>query len=1233
MRHPYRPLSTLLAILFASAEAFATPKTTVTYGSWSAALDRDSAEVLLICDGTVLASAGAYPAPKILAAEPTAAGLALQAEQSGRKIGIEYTFTDGKLHCRYQAQEKGGGFNLMITFKGGDLAGSPVEMDGQSVNIPRQPDKHEFRHARNFVFFPDQAARKLGLEIPVCNFANLRDFRGQGGRTDLQLFAFADQTGALELVFDLTLAQAPAVANRYAGQEYVIRDDLHLPDLGLSKNLVQNPGFEGGLSLWGWGVTDIKRAPVAEHGWAEDETGGRSGKRSARYLAVKGYNAPMLCSFPIAVKSGRKYTASFYAKTDQPGAGFSLFVQTALWGAFPGKTRVKLETEWKRYTLTFEAPNPFFRLCFGELWWEDKNQDQLDGAHLWLDDVQLEEGEAATDYVQKPLYCFSRTPEVDNGFALDAPEKPVEVTLVNTSAEARNCTLKVSLQDCYRNALKEETFTAELPAGESLVKTLNLASLPTRGLVRIVMTATSGDLQETFYGRALVFEPIVDSGRVVYGYHLPQPERSADGRTPMEERLRRLQSYGIWGSLSFQPTESPDTVAKLQALNWTHIFTAAHDRKCPVKVFHQAMNPEDWQTYDTWLGERIRQYPGQLLWKTLNEPNCGGYDWTPADCVRAVELIRRHVKAGNPQAQILTPDPYNASRGGRSWLEEYFQAGGDKLTDVVAIHTYRARPEEPDLDYDIQELIALKAKYGLATAPIMFTEGPGQAPYTIPEINMSAMGGFFEWRLDLLALDAGRSELAAAAIMARTMLACLKNNTAVKFYLTWRWDVSQGQPMASLGAINWLYARLRDADFVQEHLIGEETKTYVFLTPERRPVAVMWNHDLKVDRGQDAAPEAALDLPENGWRAYDLMGNPLEVGRKDGRAVFALSGWPVYIVGEGLSLDELNLALEKSTVGGRGAKVVDLTLRLTGAAQAVLQVKNRILSPVAGTAKVTAADRPEVTAELNLAPRAEAPVEFALPPAGPAFNPTPIRASFTAAGQSGAVEKRDELRWFAIPRLKKPMRIDGDPADWSTVPELTLNTKEAVKSWGGPKSPVSPWGGPDDLSATYRFGYREDGLYFCIAVRDEVFNQTNLLKDAWKGDSLQLYFDLLADGHDRAGLGFDANDESLCIALTDGQAGVWRDYTPMNEIAFVKSGRVEAECAIKHANGTTIYEVKLPLKEIFPLKMQPGTSFGFGLLVNDADADGRRKQSLSNTAPGTEPHCQPELWPLAILTE
>lgn len=914
-----KPLLLLAALLALVRPTYAADRT-FHYGQWQCLVEGG---VRFVPGAAQIAEATVYGFD-IKQREPTADGVRYTGSVNGKACVVTYTFAGGRLHCHAEAQTgPDSRYALFVTFAGGDLADTTVLMDGQNVAIPAQRGQHEYQHATRFRFFGAQPERALGIDFPVCQFANLRDFRSDG-RSDLQIMAFATDAGVIDAVFDMTTGEVEQGGGESSpGQRLVKDDDLHLPDLAKSRNFAQNPSFEGGRALWGTGVTDVRDPPrgVAGQDWGwriSAEPGqARTGRRSALYTVAKGYNPAMLCTWPIAVKTDATYTASFYARTDRPGAGVSLFSQSAVWPTW-NDTRVQLTGEWKRYTLTFKAANPFLRLCFGDRWWDNTAGDQIDGAHIWLDDVQLEASGAATQFTQTPVFCTATTGQKDECLALSAKHKAVRVTLVNTSARAALCRADVRVQDWRRRALLRRTVQANLGPWAQTTQTIPLDGLQARGLLRVQMDVQSGASRNTFYSRLALYETVPDVGAVRYGLHIEQP-------TPDEARYRR--PFGVGGSLGFGELDDPALVPQLQALNWRHIFSPTYTPGSPVNVGGQKMTEADWAAYDDWLGKQVAPYARQRDWKTINEPNVGGYLWTPAEVARAVGLMRTHIKAANPQAQVLSPDPYNASRGGQSWLEDFFKAGGSKVVDTVAIHTYRGRPETPDLDDDIQSLVSLKAKYGLAGAPLLFTEGEGVSPYSLPEIGMSPLSGFYEWRLDLLTPDVGRSELTSAALMTRTLLACLKNSDQVKFYLSWRDDMAQGQPWASLCAVNWLQARLRHARFQREYRLGDQTKTYVFQTPDTTPMAVFWSYDLKIDRGDAPPAQARVPIPGPGWRLFDFLGNPLTPQVAHGVWHFPVSGLPVYLRGPQGGSSALATALKRSTIGAGGLRTVGATTR------------------------------------------------------------------------------------------------------------------------------------------------------------------------------------------------------------------------------------------------------------------------------------------------------------------
>ena len=95
---------------------------------------------------------------------------------------------------------------------------------------------------------------------------------------------------------------------------------------------------------------------------------------------------------------------------------------------------------------------------------------------------------------------------------------------------------------------------------------------------------------------------------------------------------------------------------------------------------------------------------------------------------------------------------------------------------------------------------------------------------------------------------------------------------------------------------------------------------------------------------------------------------------------------------------------------------------------------------------------------------------------------------------------------------------------------------------------------------------------------------------------------------------------------------MFRTLPPEWQIGFVDVGPItDGQCAITHRQGQTVYEFHLPPRQLFPLQFKSGTTFGFALAVNDADADHKRRQALVTTPPPHQPHALPEFWPVVVL--
>jgi uncharacterized protein (TIGR03437 family) len=109
-----------------------------------------------------------------------------------------------------------------------------------------------------------------------------------------------------------------------------------------------------------------------------------------------------------------------------------------------------------------------------------------------------------------------------------------------------------------------------------------------------------------------------------------------------------------------------------------------------------------WKNFVAALASHVAgQVPGRIkYWEIWNEPNNPNY-WTGtvAQLVTMARDAYTIIKQFDPQAVILTPPVAGGavadSGGGWNWLRGYFQAGGDRWTDIVAFHGYPNPQEQP----------------------------------------------------------------------------------------------------------------------------------------------------------------------------------------------------------------------------------------------------------------------------------------------------------------------------------------------------------------------------------------------------------------------------------------------------------------------------------------------------------------------------------------------------------
>ncbi|MFC3747752.1 alpha/beta hydrolase fold domain-containing protein [Paenibacillus sp. GCM10012306] len=195
----------------------------------------------------------------------------------------------------------------------------------------------------------------------------------------------------------------------------------------------------------------------------------------------------------------------------------------------------------------------------------------------------------------------------------------------------------------------------------------------------------------------------------------------------------------------------------------------------------------------------------------------------------------------------------------------------------------------------------------------------------------------------------------------------------------------------------------------------------------------------------------------------------------------------------------------------------------------------------------------------------------------------------------------DTLNALLIPKLGKPLKIDGNLSDWNDFARFEVKD---VK--------IRDWKGEQDLSANGQLSWDANNLYLGVEVTDDKHVQTASGDAIWSGDSIQI------------GIGIAKPDGTVpseyhelgAARGDDGTLYKWRWIAPSG---FSVGDAIDLKYVIKREDSKTTYEMAIPWEELSrdTALVKKGLKLKFSILVNDNDGDGRRGWVEYNSGIGT----------------
>lgn len=1018
--------------------------------------------------------------------------------------------------------------------------------------------------------------------------------------------------------------------NVWLGVDFDRIEHLELPWKS-GRNLVFNGSFEEGFKGWharhDGQVLDTNR--WNEIRFALDECEHVSGRRSLKMYAhhtdaknwrdnFRGLNDESNLGSPLSPLPKGTYTLSFYAKADRPGLALRAWCPQTFHGkmfhSLGDKAHfiVEPKTEWTRHTFTFENPAPeLFHLslnaCTGG-----------EPGYIWVDAIQLEKGDKASDYEPDPIACELLTSDKDNFLEVGSP---VDARLrVRTLSPNASGTVEVTVTDWTKKELYRKTFAYMTDAQGETVLPLGFDGVAFGRGVFMVRFAFSEGGRETYVtrDRFAIVEKI--RGMTKFGHLFGNFYGSEDlQRWNGRDYLRRHYDTGLRSAYSM-PLDDFWRQACLDLgiePGGVYMMTKNHgSERCPPPWLGD-VSPERMAEFKERVRRFVRQNPKVRILEMASEFLANHIvDFSKTrDPQEVADKFAVYVKAFeeavhevDPKVVCFSDSPYNMSEGGMAEIERILTAlhkiGGH--VDGISAHIYRPRPESPDLDAGMTRMSDLMKSLGYPDdAKFFFGEGLHYGPYSIPgwNIKTDAWGGEVTWPGNrAISFDLGDGEVKSAAWRMRSWLVAFKFGPRVLHmnsgnYNDFELDVRH-TPRLSQIVPTVLQNILGNATFKEDIRFAPYVRTYVFEDEKGRPVAALWCHKDKVDDGLKKAPTAIADFGDSLEGVLDFMGNERKV--KGGAIEFACSPTPTFFRGRPGTLDKMIAAFRGAAIkGGKLSDRCKVSVNPATPEAVRVTLKDNVTGNVSNYL---------VAAELS--DRALRPVKLA----------------------------REDVAFDALVVRSVPETATLENIDWSLLPEIAITN--ALKRPG------------KGFAATHRLGWNRAGIFFRVDVKDQKFSHRAFenVDYRWDNDCVQVYFDAGANARSNEAKGQDTDDYDYFVLPSEAgdSVALWRVHTPDRQLTLGTDAPLdhtwakEIPAKMRRTADGYVIEIFFPADYVRPIELKKGTAFGFGLMVNDANDDSidldvwhpHRIEGHLKNFPGPQ-GCwdNPRLWPSLLLWE
>ncbi|MFH0797182.1 MAG: sugar-binding protein [Candidatus Omnitrophota bacterium] len=1163
----------------------------------------------------------------------------------------------------------------------GVAASKKFEVDGETFVISDKPGevKNLFEgRAKTLVFNPGNPETEFSLEMTSDMLFRLEE---TPENISLRFGMLCKAEEEISFTLDLSkVLESSLVESKdfHSGVDFWKSDRLHVPDYSKSVNLAQNPSFEAGLRYYvlhtTWGCFKNRSKPV----FSVDENVAKFGNGSLVINAFKGEGANktgFLQTFAIPVSEGKKYTVSFYAKGNRTQLYLNLRSVTGAWPVFPDFAKegsnisvndqgerstptLGITEDWKRYVYTITAPNRVFTLLMGVSYYGD---DPSGEGTVWVDGLQVEEGDKATDYVEKPLHGILLTSNPDNFLSVE--DKKIDARLKITAPANTEGSVTCEIEDFFYQKIWKQKFNFSTDAKGIFVVSLPIENLLGKGvyIVRADFELSNGYKDTDFFRISrMEFLKNTHKNKDIFGSNIVTYISRAN------DVLKRCRDIGF-GSANYGAYDLNkdyfDHIAEYGISFSGPVGTVSDGGHgsitIPGKVLIEGLyavesvSPELGKKVEDACYEKAEAYPWVNTW-CLSSESEGRYELIKQgkfrDFAKLLMACYRGVKRFDPEKKVqLEGGPCNMMpQGGTRLIDSYLTGvNGEVKFDAVCIHPYRTTPENPDLDDDAAAFFAVLDKHGYQNMPVYWNEGIFYTYYNIPAWGLDPHKGCStdHHRAGCPSYHMGWGERISAAYFARSWLVALKYQYRVKQFNGWcSWMEMDAYltPLALQKIPNTLGHLLGNAVFRKDIRFAPEIRCYVFEDEKQRPVAALWSHQPKVDRGYENSPVGRFKFDGVSMEIFDLMENKRSV-RNDtsGFTDIPISPFPLFIRGGAGELASLCKSIQNGRIIDSDKAVIQISAKPLDSSELEVEFRNLVTREFRGKAAIKL---PNEVIEKNIQVKGKSVETLIIPLREkiPSDRIAEINLPVTLTEEGGKpLAANLSFNAFAVKKLQGKIAVEGNAGDWKDIPAIRVKNRNISTTRDTDK--LEKVGYEGDHEAEYQMAWDDEYLYLRVKVTDDKFfhnpNPKSGVGGRWDNDCLQVYIDTLDDARSKETRGFDGNDYNYdFFPNEDGTLTVFRRFAPEQQIAgglfAPKPNMVEPEIkgTFRKTGKGYIYEIAFPKHLIAPVQLKAGSVSGFAIYIADHDGS-YLKSALTTTSPGTGGYMNPHLYPVMILVE